>query len=194
MAWLRLEKYVDEAPPDRDHERQVHFLPVLCQHCRHAPCESVCPVHATVHSEEGLNAMVYNRCVGTRYCSNNCPYKVRRFNYFDYTFETPLDLQLNPDVTVRERGVMEKCTFCVQRIRAAKETARNEGRLVRDGEVLPACAQTCPTRAITFGNLNDPDSAVSRLFTSPRAYALLGDLGTRPSIVYLKKVLRHGNA
>jgi len=183
MAWIRVEKYVEG-------EDGTRFLINLCQHCHHAPCEPVCPVHATYHTADGLNAMVYNRCVGTRYCSNNCTYKVRRFNWFDYVRDKPLPLQYNPDVTVRERGLMEKCSFCVQRIRRAREEARKEKRPVRDGEVIPACAQTCPTRAILFGNLRDPDSRVRARFNDPRAYALLDELGTRPSIRYLKKVLR----
>jgi molybdopterin-containing oxidoreductase family iron-sulfur binding subunit len=183
MAWIRVEKYVQG-------DNEVRFLLDLCQHCHHAPCESVCPVHATYHNGEGLNVMIYNRCVGTRYCSNNCTYKVRRFNWFDYVPDPPLPLQLNPDVTVRERGMMEKCTFCIQRIQRAKEQAKNEGRPVRDGEVVPACAQTCPARAITFGNLTDPKSRVAQLWNDPRGYRLLGELGTRPSIVYLKKVIR----
>jgi anaerobic selenocysteine-containing dehydrogenase/Fe-S-cluster-containing dehydrogenase component len=182
MAWIRIEKYADGD--------DVRFLPVLCQHCHHAPCEPVCPVNAAYHTDEGTNAQIYNRCVGTRYCSNNCPYKVRRFNFFDYKFPPPLHLQLNPDITVRERGVMEKCTFCLQRIKDAKEAAKNEGRKVADGEVLPACAQTCPAGAITFGNLKDVESRVSTLSRDPRAYRLLEELGTRPSVFYLKKVLR----
>jgi len=182
MSWIRVEKYVEG---DR-----VRLLLNLCQHCHHAPCEAVCPVHAAYHTTEGLNAQVYNRCVGTRYCSNNCPYKVRRFNWFDYRFAPPLPLQLNPNVTVRERGMMEKCTFCVQRIREAKERAKNEGRAIRDGEVTPACAQTCPAKAIAFGDLKDPTSRVSTLGYDPRGYHLLGELGTRPSVTYLKKVLR----
>jgi molybdopterin-containing oxidoreductase family iron-sulfur binding subunit len=147
-------------------------------------------VQAAYHNDEGLNVQVYNRCVGTRYCSNNCPYKVRRFNWFDYEYPAPLHLQLNPDVTVRERGVMEKCTFCIQRIKGAKEMAKNEGRLVRDGEVTPACAQTCPANAITFGNMKDENSRVNRVAADKRAYHLLAELGTRPSITYLKKIIR----
>lgn len=186
MSWIRIEKYFD--PDSLD---DVRLLPVLCQHCRHAPCEPVCPVHASYHTPEGLNAQVYNRCVGTRYCANNCPYKVRRFNYFDHKREQPLDLQLNPDVTVRERGVMEKCTFCVQRIKEKREIAKNENRLITEEDgLVPACAQTCPTRAIAFGNLNDPESRVRRLSEDPRSYRLLEELGTRPSVFYLKKVLR----
>jgi molybdopterin-containing oxidoreductase family iron-sulfur binding subunit len=167
-------------------------MPMLCQHCEVAPCEPVCPVFAAYHTSEGLNAQVYNRCVGTRYCGNNCPYMVRRFNWFRYDqyWPAPMPLVLNPDVTVRDRGVMEKCTMCVQRIIAGKDRARTEGRRVRDGEILTACQQTCPTQAITFGDLKDGGSAASQLSASPRGYHVLGELGTRPAVTYLKKVLR----
>jgi anaerobic selenocysteine-containing dehydrogenase/Fe-S-cluster-containing dehydrogenase component len=184
MSWLRIERF-DEGETDRpDH----HFIPMLCQHCDNAPCEPVCPVYATYHNPEGLNVQVYNRCVGTRYCSNNCPYKVRRFNWFTFEWPQPLNLQLNPDVTVREMGVMEKCTFCVQRIRRVELSAKEAQREIRDGEVLPACAQTCPTSAITFGDLDDPKSAVSRRINSPRRYHVLEDLNTKPAVTYLKKI------
>ena len=182
MSWIRIEKYADGD--------DVRLLPVLCQHCHHAPCEPVCPVNAAYHTDEGTNAQIYNRCVGTRYCANNCPYKVRRFNFFDYSFPPPLNLQLNPDITVRERGVMEKCTFCLQRIKEKKELAAREERPVADGEIVPACAQTCPAGAITFGNLKDETSRISRLSNDPRSYRLLEELGTRPSVFYLKKVIR----
>ena len=178
-----------EAAPDGSARVDSRFLPMLCQHCDHAPCESVCPVYATYHSEEGLNAQIYNRCVGTRYCSNNCPYKVRRFNWWDPEFPEPMNLQLNPDVTVRSAGVMEKCTFCVQRIQEGKDRARDEDRPVRDGDVTPACAQTCPAQAIVFGDLNDPQSRVSQLSAADRGYHALGVLNTRPGVTYLKKVL-----
>jgi molybdopterin-containing oxidoreductase family iron-sulfur binding subunit len=151
-------------------------------------------VHATYHTPEGLNAQVYNRCVGTRYCSNNCPYKVRTFNWRDARFERPLDLQLNPDVTVRSRGVMEKCTFCVQRIRYGENRARDEGRPVADGEIVPACAQTCPAQAIVFGDANDPASRVSRRAGDPRAFRALEDLGTKPAITYLARVKEEGGS
>lgn len=185
MSWIRIERFEEGSA---DHPG-IRFVPMLCQHCDHAPCEPVCPVYATLHNSEGLNIQVYNRCVGTRYCSNNCPYKVRRFNWFTYPWPEPLHLQLNPDVTVRESGVMEKCTFCIQRISAGKARAKDEGRPVRDGDIVPACAQTCPTRAIVFGDLKDPASEVSRLSRSPRRYKVLEHLNTQPAITYLKKII-----
>lgn len=195
MAWLRIERYfADSSPRHWDPAAPpVSFTPMLCQQCGNAPCEPVCPVYATYHNPEGLNAQVYNRCVGTRYCSNNCPYKVRRFNWSPAEWPEPLHLQLNPDVTVREAGVMEKCTFCVQRIQAGKDRAKDENRLVRDGEITPACAQTCPTRAIHFGNLEDPRSAVSQHRQDPRAYTVLDHLNTKPAVTYLKRVVRRGD-
>ena len=186
MSWLRIERFVDP----RDAEVDNQFLPMLCQHCDHAPCETVCPVFATYHTDEGLNAQVYNRCVGTRYCANNCPYRVRRFNWSHEEFPEPLNLQLNPDVTARVAGVMEKCSFCVQRITDGKGDAKDEGRAVQDGDVTPACAQTCPAQAIVFGDMNDPESRVSQLSEDARAYHVLGELNTRPAITYLKKVTR----
>ena len=186
MHWLRVDRY-HRGPLDNP---ETFFQPVPCMHCEDAPCELVCPVGATVHDAEGLNNMVYNRCVGTRYCSNNCPYKVRRFNFLDFTHieEPSLKLLQNPEVTVRSRGVMEKCSYCVQRIDAARITAKKENRPIRDGEFQTACQATCPTRAITFGNLNDPGSAVAELQESPLRYALLEELGTRPRTTYLARV------
>jgi anaerobic selenocysteine-containing dehydrogenase/Fe-S-cluster-containing dehydrogenase component len=184
MAWLQVAPYRDDHDPSR-----MGFLPVMCQHCDAAPCEPVCPVFAAVHNEEGLNAQVYNRCIGTRYCANNCPYKVRRFNWFDPEWPEPTHLQLNPDVSVRVRGVMEKCTFCVQRIKDATLRAKREGRDVRDGEIQTACAQSCPTRAIVFGDLLDKESAVSKLARKePRRYQLLGELNTKPAVTYLRRI------
>jgi molybdopterin-containing oxidoreductase family iron-sulfur binding subunit len=189
MAWIRVERYYEPTAPGQPDE--ARFVPMLCQHCDNAPCESVCPVYATYHNPEGLNVQVYNRCVGTRYCSNNCPYKVRRFNWFDWEWPAPLDLQLNPDLSVRTKGVMEKCTFCVQRLRAAKDAAKDDGRRkVRDGEVTPACVQTCPADAIVFGNLDDPESRVSKMAQDPRGYHILGEINTKPAITYLARVKR----
>jgi molybdopterin-containing oxidoreductase family iron-sulfur binding subunit len=211
MHWLRIDRYfvtprAEKEPVD---ELRVHFQPVMCQHCEKAPCELVCPVEATVHGEEGTNDMVYNRCVGTRYCSNNCPYKVRRFNFLEYAkFDTPsLKLMYNPDVTVRSRGVMEKCTFCIQRIayariESSKEALDESGHggkrrvdpnrpglaYIRDGEVVTACQAACPADAIVFGDLNDPKSRVAKLHESPLRYDLLGDLGIRPRVAYLAAV------
>ena len=185
MHWLRIDRYFfgDDAAP-----RFVH-QPMLCQHCETAPCEYVCPVNATVHSPDGLNEMVYNRCIGTRFCSNNCPYKVRRFNYFEYTGErTTEQLGRNPDVTVRERGVMEKCTYCVQRIRRSEMQARTEGREIAPGEVQTACQQACSTQAIQFGSLGHRDTPVVEWREESRAYAALHDLGTRPRTMYLAKI------
>ena len=195
MAWLKVVPYRNDEDP-----RRMGFLPMLCQHCDTGPCEPVCPVYASVHNEEGLNAQVYNRCVGTRYCSNNCPYKVRRFNWLNSPLRDrpeckpewvkPLDWQLNPEVTVRERGVMEKCTFCIQRIRQAQHQAKREGRSVKDGEIQPACAQTCPTKAFVFGNLLDPNSQVSLLTRNdPRRYHVLEEQNTKPAITYLRRIV-----
>ncbi len=182
LHWLRIERYWEGEFP---HVR-ARFLPMLCQHCSDAPCEPVCPVYASYHTREGLNGQVYNRCVGTRYCANNCPYAVRVFNFFEPRFPKPLEQQLNPDVTVRSRGVMEKCSFCIQRIRRGEEEVRLTDRALADGLIQPACAQTCPPDALVFGDLNDPDSKVARLARSPRRFRLFEDLGTEPSVIYLK--------
>lgn len=190
MHWLRIDRYYVGDPANAE----TVFQPVMCQQCDNAPCETVCPVLATVHSSEGLNDMIYNRCVGTRYCSNNCPYKVRRFNWFQYVkvIEKPLHLALNPDVTVRQRGVMEKCTFCVHRIKYAKSQARIEKRELHTDEIKTACQSACPTEGLVFGDLNDPKSKVSAMFKDERAYALLEEFGAAPSVRYLTK-LRNNN-
>ena len=203
LHWIRIERYFDfgdESGHDLNSDVQpggrragaelkgTRFLPMTCQQCGNAPCEPVCPVYAAYHTPDGLNAQVYNRCVGTRYCSNNCPYKVRVFNWFSWEWPEPLNWQLNPDVAVREKGVMEKCTFCVQRIRDAQNRARVEDRAVVDGEIVPACAQTCPGDAIVFGNVKDPNSRVARAAASGRGYRVLEELNTQSAITYLKKV------
>jgi len=214
MHWLRIDRYFKGDPTGSPH---VAWQPMMCNHCENAPCEQVCPVAATVHDTEGLNTMVYNRCIGTRYCSNNCPYKVRRFNYFDYHSKDPRQVAkpwpgipdtqqknsvdslkqmvYNPEVTVRMRGVMEKCTFCVQRIAKAKIQTKNDfiqgnriTDLVQEGEIQTACQQACPTQAIVFGNLNDPNSKVARLHRSNRAYAVLEELNLRSRTRYLAKI------
>ena len=184
IEWIRIERYWEGEFPDV----KARFLPVLCQQCGSAPCEPVCPVFATYHNNEGLNVQVYNRCVGTRYCQNNCPYHVRFFNFWEPVWPESLRNQLNPDVTVRSRGIMEKCTFCVQRIRRGELDADREGREVRDGDIQPACSQACPTDALMFGDVKDPQSRVSQFANDKRAFHLREQLGTDPNVIYLSKV------
>jgi molybdopterin-containing oxidoreductase family iron-sulfur binding subunit len=192
MHWLRIDIY-DQGTPEQP---RPGFQPVPCMHCEQAPCEPVCPVAASVHDNEGLNVQVYNRCVGTRFCEANCPYKVRRFNFFAYADgqeygnlgTESIKAQRNPEVTVRTRGVMEKCTYCVQRIARARQKAEREDRAIAEGEVVTACQAACPTRAIAFGNLNSEVSAIRSMKVDPRHYVLLGDLGTRPRTTYLADV------
>lgn len=206
MHWMRIERYWDQN--EQQHPEQgASFLPMMCQQCNSAPCESVCPVSATYHTPDGLNAQVYNRCIGSRYCSNNCPQRVRYFNFYSYyesAWPEPLHMQLNPDITVRDKGVMEKCTFCIQRIRGAKNKAKMEDRSVRDGEVVTACAQACPTSAIVFGDSLDEESAVSKLWEKHqvkrgphkqnkktpelRGYRIFEELNVNPSVMYLERV------
>ena len=184
FEWIRIERYWEGEFPNV----KARFIPIMCQQCDNAPCEPVCPVYATYHNNEGLNVQVYNRCVGTRFCANNCPYHARTFNYWEPVWPVEFRNQLNPDVTVRSRGIMEKCTFCIQRIRQAKDTAKDEERRVGDGDVQPACVQTCPAEALVFGDRNDPQSQVSQSMNDPRAYHVLEEVNTAPSVVYLKKV------
>ena len=194
IQWIRIERYWEGEFPDV----KARFVPILCQHCADAPCEPVCPVFATYHNPEGLNVQVYNRCIGTRFCANGCPYQVRFFNFWEPAWPESLTNQLNPDVTVRSRGIMEKCTFCIQRIRRSGQTAAAEGRVLEDGarEASPACVNACPTDALVFGDFADPDSKVSKIKEKElgdhgRGYHMLESLGTHPSVVYLKKVDEH---
>ena len=196
IEWIRVERYWEGEFPDV----KARFIPLFCQQCGDAPCEPVCPVYATYHNSEGLNVQVYNRCIGTRFCANNCPYQVRFFNFWEPAWPETLKNQLNPDVTVRSRGIMEKCTFCVQRIRRSSREADKEGEELQDGDraLNPACVNACPTEALMFGNLNDPESKVAKKAakelkeTTParkggRGYHLLDEFGTHPKVVYLKK-------
>jgi molybdopterin-containing oxidoreductase family iron-sulfur binding subunit len=195
MNWIRLERYFEGGEND-SLDFEARFVPMLCQHCGNAPCEPVCPVYATYHAPDGLNVQVYNRCVGTRYCSNNCPYKVRYFNWFgygepnrpQYAFPEPLNWQLNPDVTVRGKGVMEKCSFCVQRIREAENRASLEHRELVPDEFTVACAQACPSRAITFGDAADERWSVAKQVEDRRGYHVFEELNTYTAVVYLKRV------
>lgn len=206
MHWLRLERYWDDADKEFP-ERGASFLPMMCQQCDAATCEPVCPVAATYHTPDGLNAQVYNRCIGSRYCSNNCPFRNRYFNFYSYyedAWPEPLNMQLNPDLTVRDKGVMEKCTFCIQRIRVAKDKAKMEDRPVADGDVTTACAQACPTNAIVFGDAMDENSQVSKLWKKhqvkrrltkqqkqnpeKRGYRIFEELNVDPSVMYLERV------
>ena len=196
IAWIRVERYWEGEYPNV----KARFIPVLCQHCGNAPCEPVCPVFATYHTPDGINTQVYNRCVGTRYCANNCPYKVRVYNWYTYTDEEPvreglghipepLNWQLNPDVTVRENGIMEKCSFCIHRIRAHQDRAAVEGSRIADGQIIPACQQSCPAEAIVFGNIRDSGSRVAQASIDERAYRVLDEIvNTQPAVTYLKKV------
>jgi Fe-S-cluster-containing dehydrogenase component len=181
--WIRVERSWEGEFPNA----RIRFQPVLCQQCDDAPCEPVCPTYASYHTPEGLNAQVYNRCIGTRFCANACPYTVRFLNFYNPQWDKPLHLQLNPDVSVRSVGIMEKCTFCVQRIRAAEIQAEGEKREIKDGEFNPACVQSCPPKAMVFGDLNDPTSEVSRLARSNRSTKLLAELGTKPNVTYLQQ-------
>jgi Fe-S-cluster-containing dehydrogenase component len=183
MHWIRVERYWEGEFPNA----RLRFRPVFCQQCDEAPCEPVCPTFASYHTPEGLNGQVYNRCIGTRLCANACPYTVRYFNFFNPVWDKPLELQLNPDVSLRSVGIMEKCTFCIERIKAAEIRAEAEKRELKDGEFAPACVQSCAPRALVFGDLNDPRSEVSRMARSNRATKLLEEVGTQPSVSYLER-------
>ena len=183
IHWIRVERHWEGEFPNV----RVRFQPIPCQQCDDAPCEPVCPTYASYQNAQGLNAQIYNRCIGTRYCANACPYTGRYFNWFNPSWDKPLQLQLNPDVSIRESGVMEKCTFCFQRILAAEANAQAEKRQLRDGEFSPACVQSCPSAAMVFGDLDDPQSEVSRLSRSDRGVKLLGEVGTFPKVTYLTR-------
>jgi len=207
MHWMRIERYWDQPEEEEYPSSGASFVPMMCQQCGSAPCEPVCPVAATYHTPDGLNAQVYNRCIGSRYCGVNCPFRVRYFNFYSYyedAWPEPLNQQLNPDLSVRDKGVMEKCTFCVQRIRVAKDEAAMDNRKVKDGDVVPACVQTCPTSAITFGDALDPESEVSKMWESQqvkrhtykqkkkdpnlRGYRIFEEMNVEPSVMYMERI------
>lgn len=211
MHWMRVERYFDEPDVGEDHEtdtqsRGASFLPMMCQHCNAAPCEPVCPVAATYHTVDGINAQIYNRCIGSRYCANNCPFRVRYFNFYENadSWPAPMDQQLNPDITVRTKGVMEKCTLCIQRTRAGRDKAKREGRDLQDGDIQTACQQTCPTSAIVFGDLMDENSAIAKIWQRQqvklgvykqdkenpalRGYRIFEDLNIDTKVLYLERV------
>jgi len=196
MHWMRIERYYEHVDATQAGHVDIRHLPMLCQHCNNAPCEPVCPVFATYHTPEGVNAQIYNRCVGTRYCANNCPYKVRVFNWYRYTdaIPEPMNWQWNPDVTVRDNGVMEKCSFCMQRVREAENRVALEkrGSIPDDGEVIMACQQSCPAEAIVWGNIRDPNARVTQVVRNERTYRVLNEeTNTQPAVNYLKKVTFH---
>ncbi len=184
MHWIRIERYWEGEFPNV----KARFIPLMCQHCGEAPCEPVCPVYATYHSLDGLNVQVYNRCIGTRFCANNDPYNVRFFNFWEPIWPDVMRNYLNPDVTVRSKGIMEKCTFCVQRIRKAERQAARDGVALTETALTPACAQACPTDALVFGDIKNPEHKVSKMVTDERGYRVLEELGTAPNVIYLKKV------
>ncbi len=217
IEWIRIERYWEVPDEYRDKPEEApfqdvkaRFIPIMCQHCENAPCEPVCPVYATYHNDEGLNVQVYNRCVGTRYCANNCPYQVRFFNFWEPVWPKRLRNQLNPDVTVRSRGIMEKCSFCVQRIRRGERKVEGQeggelsDKALAEGNFMPACVQACPTNTLIFGDLDNEKSKVrqyvdiddktsKRTLKDPRAYQMLAQLGTEPNVIYLKKIDPHHN-
>jgi Fe-S-cluster-containing dehydrogenase component len=184
ISWIRVERYWEGEFPDI----KARFIPIMCQHCENAPCEPVCPVFATYHNAEGMNVQIYNRCVGTRYCANGCPYIVRFFNYWEPVWPETLRNHLNPDVTIRSRGIMEKCSFCIHRIRRGVRKADSEGRALEDGEIQTACQEACPTNALNFGDIKDPNSRVSQMKKDDRYYPLMPQYGTSPNVFYLAKV------